>query len=291
MLLAKLYQNAGIYIGADRNADVITMVNNIINSGAYSLNGTYENNFLADNHTSPEIIFPIPFDGDHTRSFGGMTFLTHMPVGGTMDAEAFGIDGGWSGMRATSFFTDLFPDPDGTTDRRSGLLWTDGQSREITSITDFSNGIGVVKYRNNTSDGSPGSNATHPDTDFPMFRLADAYLMYAEAVLRGGAGGDATTAVGYINELRTRAYGKGSGNITELELTLDFIIDERARELYWECHRRTDLVRFSLFTENGVWPWKGNVAEGTTTPVFRNIFPIPSAEIIANPNLSQNTGY
>ena len=108
--------------------------------------------------------------------------------------------------------------------------------------------------------------------------------------MRGG-GGDVATAVGYINQLRERAYNDASGNITQAELTLDFILDERARELYWEGHRRTDLIRFNEFTENGVRPWKGNVPEGTTTASFRNLFPIPSSEIIANTNLTQNQGY
>lgn len=80
-----------------------------------------------------------------------------------------------------------------------------------------------------------------PDTDFPMFRLADVYLMYAEAVLRGGQGGSVTQATDYINILRSRAYGNSNGNISTAQLTLDFILDERARELYWEGHRRTDL--------------------------------------------------
>jgi hypothetical protein len=123
-----------------------------------------------------------------------------------------------------------------------------------------------------------------------MFRLADAYLMYAEAVLRGG-GGSASTAVDYINELRERAYGDTSGNITETDLTLDFIIDERSRELYWECHRRQDLIRFDQFSDQGVWQWKGNVPQGTTTESFRDIMPIPATDLGINTNLTQNPGY
>ena len=121
-----------------------------------------------------------------------------------------------------------------------------------------------------------------------MFRLADVYLMYAEAHLRGG-GGDLATALGYVNKLRARAYGNATGNQTAL--TLPFILAERGRELSWECHRRTDLVRFNQFTENGVWQWKGGVKAGKTTDKFRNIFPIPAADLIANPNLKQNDGY
>jgi hypothetical protein len=126
-----------------------------------------------------------------------------------------------------------------------------------------------------------------------MFRLAEAYLIYAEAVKRGGTGGSEATALQYINALRQRAYGNTSGNITNVnDLTLSFILDERARELYWEAKRRTDLIRYGLFTSNAyLWPWKGGVAGGTGVQEFRNLYPIPSAEINTNPNLKQNPGY
>jgi len=123
-----------------------------------------------------------------------------------------------------------------------------------------------------------------------MFRLADAYLMYAEAFLQGG-GGSAAIAADYVNMLRERAYGSSAGNIAATDLTLDFILDERSRELHWEGHRRTDLIRFGEFTNNGVWPWKGGVMEGKTTEKFRDLYPIPSSDIIANPSLKQNKGY
>jgi starch-binding outer membrane protein, SusD/RagB family len=94
-----------------------------------------------------------------------------------------------------------------------------------------------------------------------------------------------------VNAIRTRAYGDASGNITDSELTLNFILDERARELLWEGHRRTDLVRFDRFTSNGVWQWKGNVLAGTTTDAHLNLYPIPASELVANPGLTQNPGY
>jgi starch-binding outer membrane protein, SusD/RagB family len=116
--------------------------------------------------------------------------------------------------------------------------------------------------------------------------------MYAEAVLRGGTGGDAGTALNYINMLRERAYGDTGGNVAAADLTLDFILDERARELYWEAHRRTDLIRFGKFTgDNYLWAWKGAVQEGREVDAKYNIFPIPAADVVANPNLTQNTGY
>jgi hypothetical protein len=129
-----------------------------------------------------------------------------------------------------------------------------------------------------------------------MFRLADAYLMYAEAVLRGGSGGDAATALSYVNAIRTRSgdvtAGNAPGAITSGQLTLDFILDERARELYWEGHRRTDLIRFGKFTGDAyLCPWKGGVKDGTSIAANRAVFPIPAADIGNNPNLDQNTGY
>jgi hypothetical protein len=171
------------------------------------------------------------------------------------------------------------------------MFFTDGQSLEIDNIEDFTNGWAVTKWKNIKRDGTPGSDLNYVDTDFPMFRLADAYLMYAEAVLRGATNGSLSDALNYVNEVRKRAYGgETSGNITASQLTLDFILDERARELYWEGHRRTDLIRFGQFTDGSyVWPWKGKVPDGTKTSPHLNLFPIPSSDLGANPNLKQNS--
>jgi hypothetical protein len=290
MLQAKLYLNAEVYTGTAKWNEAATAAKKVIDSGAFSLTEDYLDNFLADNNTSPEIIFAVPSDGINTRTWGNTTYLVHAAIGGGMDAEQFGVNDGWSGLRTTRTFVEKFPDPTGATDERA-LFYTDGQTLDIESISTFSNGYALPKYRNLTKDGQPGSHNTHPDTDFPMFRLADAYLIYAEAVLRGATSGDLGTALGYVNALRERAHNDASGNITQDQLTLDFILDERARELYWEAHRRTDLIRFDQFSENGVWPWKGGVKEGRTTESFRDLYPIPISEILANPNLTQNPGY
>ena len=172
-----------------------------------------------------------------------------------------------------------------------GNFHTDGQSLEIENMGTFTDGYALIKFKNIDSEGNAGSDSTHPDTDFPLFRLADAYLMYAEAHLRGG-GGDLATATTYINLLRERAYGNTDGNISAVALTLDFILDERAKELHWEGHRRTDLIRFGKFTgADYVWPWKGGVAEGTAVADYRTLYPIPNTDISVNPNLVQNSGY
>ncbi len=290
MLLAKLYLNAEVYTGTSRYDEVIAYTKKVIDAG-YSLNPDYAGNFMADNHNSLELIFAVAFDGLNTQTWGGTTFIAHAAVGGNMSAGDFGLDGGWGGTRTTSAFVDKFDDPSGNTDSRA-MFFTDGQSLEINDISVFTDGYAIAKWKNITESGDPGSSLTFVDIDFPVFRLADAYLMYAEAVLRGGSGGSVAEATGYINQLRERAYGDTSGNIGDLELNLDFVLDERARELYWECHRRTDLIRYGRFSESDyVWPWKGGKKEGISTDSKYDLYPIPSSDLAANPNLDQNVGY
>jgi starch-binding outer membrane protein, SusD/RagB family len=285
MLLAHVYLNAEVYTGSPQYAQALAAAQAAI-AGPFSLDANYQHLFLADNNTSPEIIFPVIQDGLHTQTWGGVTFLTHAACGGLMSNATYGIDGCWWGLRLKpEAYNRSVGDP------RASYFYTDGQSVEIPSISNFNAGVAAPKYQNVTSAGSPGSNATHVDTDFPMFRLGDAYLIYAEAVLRGG-GGTREQALAYVNALRERAYGDASGNITDAQLTLDFILDERGRELLWEAHRRTDLIRFGLFTGGTyVWAWKGGAPGGTSTEAFRDLYPLPASELTANPNLTQNPGY
>ncbi len=294
MLLAKLYLNAEVYIGEDRYDDCLANLNKIIDAG-FELEPVYQNLFLRDNDEARGIIFPVAFDGLNTQTWGGTTFLVHATVGGTMDATEFGINSGWAGVRTTSAFVEKFY-IDGTetidsNDSRA-QFHTDGQTLEIDDVYEFTQGYALAKYRNVDKEGVAGPDPDYVDVDFPVFRLADVYLMYAEAVLRGGSGGDMSTATGYINAIRERAYGDASANISQKELTLDFVLDERARELFWESHRRTDLIRFGKFSSsNYVWPWKGGIKEGVSVDSKFDIFPIPAADVNANPNLTQNSGY
>ena len=245
---------------------------------------------MADNDSSNEIIFALNSDGANSLNWGNTTFLVQGSINNAISNELYGHNGGWGGMRTTSSMVGKFPDVTGDIDSRA-IFYTEGQSLEIDDISIFEEGYAVPKYLNIRSDGGAVNDETHADVDYPLFRLADAYLMYAEAVLRGGAGGSTGEAVDLINELRERAYGDDSGNITTADLTLEFILDERLRELYWEAHRRVDLIRYNQYTENGIWPWKGNVQEGVVTSKFRDIFPIPASDLLANPQLEQNTGY
>lgn len=302
MLFANLYLNAEVYTGTARYNDAMNYVNKVIDAG-YSIHkdgdseklfSSYSQLFLADNGSNGaqnETIFSILFDGVNITGYGGTTYLTHASIGGDMNAADFGVSNGWGGLRTTKVFVEKFDDITGNTDSRA-MFFTDGQNLEIENPFTFTDGYAVAKYRNmdkNNNQGSDGS-GEFVDIDFPVFRLADAYLMYAELTLRGG-GGDAATAVSYINMLRERAYGDTSGNISSGDLDLDFVLAERSRELFWESHRRTDLIRFDQFSDQGVWPWKGGVMAGTTTGKFRDIYPIPAADIIANPTLTQNPGY
>ena len=176
---------------------------------------------------------------------------------------------------------------------KRGMFYTDGQNLEIEDIPSFTDGYAVTKFKNIDSNGNQGvdSSGNFVDTDLALIRLPEIYLNYAEATLRGG-GGDLNLATAKVNELIERGYGNSDHNITSGNLTLEFILDERSRELYWEGQRRTDLVRYGYFTtSNYLWPFKANQAEGASTDEFRNIFPIPSSSISANPNLNQNDGY
>lgn len=294
MLLAKMYLNSEVYLGAGqvRYTEAIENLNKIINAG-YALSPNYIDLFRGDNDSNAarnEIIFPIVTDGQFVRNFGPTTVMTNGAVGSIeQNGTNLGVTaGGWGGaIRLTPQFASKFEGASFANDTRNTII-TDGREAEINEVTDPSQGYILEKYTNVKSDGSQGSDLTFSDVDFPMFRLGDVYLMYAEATLRGGAG-DRALALNYINELRSRA---NATSITDAELTLDFIIDERARELYWEGHRRQDLVRFGLFTGGAYnWALKGNSSTGISTPSHLNVFAIPQASRDANRNLSQNDGY
>ena len=287
MILAHLYLNAEEWTGTARYADARAAAEAVIATLGLALDPNHKRIFSLDNTASPEIIFQIPFDGERTMTWGGMTFLIHAAVGDGMNAADYGIDGGWYGLRTRPETVDRFT----TGDTRADYLVSNSHTKSIACVEGCSNqGYAVGKFRNKATTGEVGKNLTHPDTDYPMFRLADAYLIYAEAVLRGG-GGTRATALGYVNQLRRRAFGGTAGDITDAQLTLPFILDERSRELLWEGYRRQDLIRFGLFSDAGIWQWKGGVQPGKLTESFRDLYPIPASERSANPTVAQNPGY
>jgi len=285
ILLAKLYMNAEVYTGTARFNDATPYINSVINEGGYSLAEDFVSIFSGDNYTSSEIILPLIADSEVSQSYGNTTYI----VNGSMSTETmsitdFGTSDGWSGHRASKAWYGLYED----NDDRGELFWAEGHNYEMIDYKEWTDGYPSIKFRNSGyATNLPATSFS--STDFPLFRLADAYLMYAECAIRGASGADMGTAVSYVNLVRTRA---NASSISQSDLTLDFILDERARELNLEGHRRSDLIRFGKFTGGSyTWPWKGNTAQGTSISETYNLFPIPSTALEANPNLTQNPGY
>lgn len=311
MLLSRVYLNAEVYTGTAKWQECKDYADKVINSGAYSLATDYRQNFSADNHypANPEMIFAWEQDGVNTQGYVGTTFIIESSSDATYlraeDYHGLTSNTNWNGNRARKEFMNIIVDTLATyggaidmndvefsqaADGRVFLKMK--KSLDIPSASSSGDyGVGVYKFTARNHDGSQAANynPAFASTDFPIFRLADAYLMRAEALFNMG---NADAAVADINMIRERAYGNTNGNITSAELTSQFILDERAREFYYEGQRRTDLVRFGQFTDgNYVWQWKGGAAAGTQTSSHLNLFPIPGDEVSANSNIKQNSGY
>lgn len=319
-LLARIYLNAESWIGENQYQKAYEYAKKVVDSHAYPLAKDYRHIFLADNNTCSEIIWPLVQDSEYAQSSAGTNFFIKAHINGPMNNYfKTGVGGnGWGNARVTTQLVNLFETGDQTfdtedvwgnkkKDKRAQFFtightkdtWVEGKDFQKT----FENGYATIKWRNVKSDGSelvPGG-TKFSSVDFPLFRTADAYLMLAEAILRGG-GGNKSEALELVNEIRDRAYLSGnygndlSGRITESELTLDFILDERARELHTELTRRTDLIRFDKFTSNHNWDWKGSDGKagdyiGKNVDKKFKLFPIPQDEFTVNPNLTQNPDY
>lgn len=289
-LLARNYLNAEVYTGTPAWTEAITYAKKVIAAG-YQLQSDYKELMLADNNlNTDEFIWSLCYDGISTQTFGGTTFLIHGPAG--VPGSISGCSGTWGCIRMTQQFVGLFENQD-----IRGQFYTNGQNLIMaTLLGDASQGYSSTKFRNVTRAGviAPNIDAqlTYSSIDFPVFRLAEIYLIYAEAVLRGGTGGDNATALGYLQNLAIRARPTDPNAGSYPQLTLPYVLDERGRELFWEGHRRTDLIRYGLFTTGGyLWAWKGGVALGTAVDPKYNIYPIPSDDLTSNPTLIQNSGY
>lgn len=293
MLLAKLYLNAEVYTGTPRYNDALTFIKKVIDEGGYTLDPHFVHMFSGDNNTSSEIIYPLIADPINSQSYGNTTYIVNGSLNSaTMTLTDYGATAGWGGHRASKAWYGLFANSaaglTAANDERAHLFWSSGHTYEMTDYKEWTNGFPSIKFRNNNY-GQASTPTAFSGTDFPLFRLADAYLIYAECVVRGASGGSMSQALDYVNQIRTRS---SASTITTSELTLDFVLDERGRELMFEGHRRTDLIRFGKFTGGSyLWPWKGNVMNGTSIPDTYKLFPIPQKALEANPNLTQNPGY
>jgi hypothetical protein len=309
-------------VGAPRWDDAAIYAKKVIDSG-YVLNPSYKQLFMADNagtvdgstvNTAPqEIIFPIAADGIKTKAWGTSLFLiasTH-----TTGMAAWGTTEGWGGNRARATLLKKFftINPSGTSvsgffsdskDLTTSLIASSKDNRAlfdkisvstslaITGPTIFKQGYQVIKFTNVRADGGTTSDTQFTDMDVPFMRVAEAYLNYAEAVLRGGAVVSGYAAIDAVNALRTRASAPVF-NTTTNPLTLPKILDERAREFFFEGYRRSDLIRFNMYggATGYTWDWKANEPAGKDFPADFNLFPIPANDLNANANLTQNPGY
>jgi len=325
MLLSRLYLNWQVYTGTARWQDAKDYAEKVINS-AYKLhtegsskevNGetweftAYPTLFMGDNDhngSSEEAIFPILQDGMRTTAWGVSQYL----IASTADADLHscrylpeavnGLSGqAWGGNRARPELVKCFinsndiPElacydmPILANDDRA-LFDSKGRTLDNEDVGIFTNGFAIGKFNNFTTDGSSTSDAsgTFGDMDVYLMRVAEAYLNYAEAEVR--LHGVTQDAVDKINALRNRAHAK---RFTTSTLTLDEILNEWSREFYFEGRRRVDLIRFGKFGGNNDynWTWKGGTKAGRQFDANRNVFAIPSDDLIANKNLQQNPGY
>ncbi len=295
MIKAKLNLNAPVYLGIsgaeatayyEKAADACKAI-----VAAYpKLHDNYAELFMGDNHKrTDEIIFGVQEVNGTVQTWGSTQFLVYscFESGDAVAADKLWVsDSGWGGTLVTPTYLSKF---DREKDKRF-QFWggPNNYPETLESNTAFNSGWSSYKFTNEPSDGSYTSKgATFVDTDFPLFRSADAYLMLAECQLRGATNVTEAEAKNAWNAVRTRA---GLGNVTSY--TLDELLDERARELTFECHRRSDLVRFGKFTGgNYLWTWKGGEYNGVATDEHYNRFPIPDAEYNSNSKLGQNPGY
>lgn len=313
-LLSRLYINGEAWTGRSYATECIDACRKVLDGG-FSLEEDYAKLFNGDNHLrTNEIIFAFACDGARTTTWDATTFITcgsvlsdfddYDKVHGTTDS------GPWDCLRARPDLVNTFTAGDSRarflsydrlldslhTPRPAGYYTKDGdilyiykeRSKDIIGHDETTSGWRITKWTNLTDAGEPASRCSDgggANTDFPVLRLAEIHLNLAEAVLRGGTGASVEDALSSINSLRVRAFGSEGEAITAEELTLDFILDERLREMYMECIRRTDLIRFGKYTSGKTWQWKGGTLEGKDTDDRFAFLPVPEAELSVNPDM------
>ena len=314
LLLARMYLNAEVYTGTARWEEAKTYAEKVIN-GPHKLwtTGTgkwsaYQMLFMGDNGengSSQEAILPLYQDGVTTTSWGTSLFLMASTWKADMDTDKdYGTDQFWAGNRARSqFIAKFFPNNDAPKANIADMVKAAGDDRAlffgkgrdlvVETPTEYTSGYAVGKFRNTYSNGGNPHNSKFVDTDYFLMRSAEAYLIAAEADARLNGGVTTATGKGYIDAIRQRANNKD----LKASYTLNQILDERARELYYEGFRRTDLIRYGYYggEKSGeyLWEWKGGIKNGQAIAAYLNVFAIPAEDVNANPNLKgkQNTGY
>ncbi|MDE6027995.1 MAG: RagB/SusD family nutrient uptake outer membrane protein, partial [Muribaculaceae bacterium] len=241
-----------------------------------------------------EVVNGIPFSFDPNQT-------------GYIAQDWYNAGYGWKCMVARKSFVRKFEWDDVnmsvSKDRRVSLWQTSAHgftAENISLVGDDwgKNGYLCPKYSNwaynedgtINKDASP-TNISSAKGDYAAIRLAEVYLMAAEAILQGG-GGSQAEALQYVNWIRQRAYADPVGDTTHYwsSLTMTDLQNERCRELYQENVRRTDLIRWGLWTTGYTWEWKGNIQNGTNLPEYTKLFPIPTRVMTAS-TFEQTTGY
>jgi hypothetical protein len=314
LLLARLYLNAEVYTGTAQNAKAAEYAQKVITNSPYKLHTTkvgnwsaYQQLFMGDNGTngaSEESLFSIIIDGDSTTSWGATLFLMAGCTDGNehiKDATTAGNNTtqGWGGNRMRKDLVEkFFPKDDApsvaayampaTASDDRAVFDADGRTLENKTVSTFTDGYACCKYNNFYSNGGTSKSTKFPDTDFFFFRLAEAYLIYAEATARENGGAATAQGITYLNALRTRAHAT-----TKAGYSLSDICDEWSREFYFEGIRRSTLIRFGRYAGNANynWTWKGGTINGRNIDSHLNLFAIPETDLNVNSNLEQNPGY
>lgn len=306
-LLARMYLNANVYAGVPMWSEAKLICEEIFEMG-YSLCPDYAFLFRGDNGqyvpAVGEFLWAIDYSNASTQSYGGTFYLMAAALASTDITDESRPNGqrhGWAGLRVPYEFVekhfavtaqDYETGEYETDDARGEMFYIKGRQQSMeNNLYDYMHGWSCLKFNNiphdqtNESFLATSAIKDFSDADFPMIRLAEIYLIYAEACMRLG---DASPAMPYMAELASRA-----GVLPPAEITEEFLVAERGRELMWEGHRRTDLIRFGLFhTDEYLWPYKGgDDFAGQAFPEYKCIFALPPTELAANPYLVQNYGY
>ena len=306
-LLARMYLNSKVYTGVERWEETKAVCERIFNMG-YALCPDYAALFRGDNGSNAlvrsEMLWAVDYNAGSTESWGGTTYILSASLASTDITDQSRPNGqrnGWAGLRVPFEYVSRYFDVSGqdyqtgtynVTDKRGEVFYIKGREESMEgALYSFINGWSCLKYNNipygqtNESYLPVSAVKSFSDVDFPMIRLGEIYLIYAEACMHTG---DEALALPKLQELSERAGVSPPAGITE-----EFLMAERARELMWEAHRRTDLIRYGLYhTDAYLWPYKGgDLYAGQAFPEYKCIFSIPPTELATNDRLIQNPGY
>lgn len=306
-LLARMYLNSKVYTGVERWEEAKEVCEGIFAMG-YALCPDYAALFRGDNgenmQARGEMLWAVDYSDSKTQSYGGTSYILSATLASTDITEASRPNGqrnGWAGLRVPYEFVSTYFNVSGqdyqtgtyeVADKRGEVFFIKGRTESMDgALYNFMNGWSCLKFNNipfgqtNESFLPQSALKTFSDVDFPMIRLGEIYLIYAEACMNTGA---EALALPKLRELSSRA-----GVEPPQQITQDFLVAERARELMWEAHRRTDLIRYGLYhTDTYLWPYKGGDSfKGQAFPEYKCLFSIPPTELATNDKLVQNPGY